>query len=67
MVKIGRQKNRPNTFVSPAPVGWRTLAEKVYSILWKNVYEFNIYIPYLDGTTYRTSGFCDGLVKFVDH
>ena len=30
MVKIGRQKNRPNTFVSPAPVGWRTLAEKVY-------------------------------------
>ena len=30
MVKIGRQKNRPNTLVSPAPVGWRTLAEKVY-------------------------------------
>ena len=30
MVKIGRQKNRPNTFVSPAPVGWRKLAEKVY-------------------------------------
>ena len=22
--------NRPNTLVSPAPVGWRTLAEKVY-------------------------------------
>ena len=30
MVKIGRQKTRPNTLVSPAPVGWRTLAEKVY-------------------------------------
>ena len=30
MVKIGRQQNRPNTLVSPAPVGWRTLAEKVY-------------------------------------
>ena len=30
MVKIGRQKNQPNTLVSPAPVGWRTLAEKVY-------------------------------------
>ena len=30
MVKIGRQKSRPNTLVSPAPVGWRTLAEKVY-------------------------------------
>ena len=33
MVKIGRQKNRPNTLVSPAPVGWRTLAEKVYCCL----------------------------------
>ena len=32
MVKIGRQKNRPGTLVSPAPVGWRTLAEKVYCI-----------------------------------
>ena len=32
MVKIGRQKNRPNTLVSPATVGWRTLAEKVYYI-----------------------------------
>ena len=30
MVKIGRQKNRPNTLVSPAPVRWRTLAVKVY-------------------------------------
>ena len=33
MVKIGRQKNRPNTLVSPAPVGWRTLAEKVYCLV----------------------------------
>ena len=33
MVKIGRQKTRPNTLVSPAPVGWRTLAEKVYCLL----------------------------------
>ena len=32
MVKIGRQKNRPNTLVYPAPVGRRTLAEKVYSV-----------------------------------
>ena len=32
MVKIGRQKNRPNTLVSPAPVRWRTLAEKVYYV-----------------------------------
>ena len=28
MVKIGRQKNRPNTLVSAASVRWRTLAEK---------------------------------------
>ena len=32
MVKIGRQKNRPNTLVSAASVRWRTLAEKVYSV-----------------------------------
>ena len=30
MVKIGRQKTRPNTLVSAASVRWRTLAEKVY-------------------------------------
>ena len=30
MVKIGRQKTRPNTLVSVASVRWRTLAEKVY-------------------------------------
>ena len=57
MVKIGRQKNRLNTLVSPAPVGWRTLAEKVY---------------YTDGTdrdiyvTYQTS--CFGtMVHFVSN
>ena len=33
MVKIGRQKNRPNTLVSAATVRWRTLAEKVYCII----------------------------------
>ena len=32
MVKIGRQKNRPNTLVSAASVRWRTLAEKVYYV-----------------------------------
>ena len=32
MVKIGRQKNRPNTLVSASSVRWRTLAEKVYCI-----------------------------------
>ena len=37
MVKIGRQKNRPNTLVSPAPVGWRTLAEKVYCYEFVNL------------------------------
>ena len=31
MVKIGRQKTRPNTLVSASSVRWRTLAEKVYS------------------------------------
>ena len=30
MVKIGRQKNRPNTLVSASSVRRRTLAEKVY-------------------------------------
>ena len=30
MVKIGRQKNRPNTVVSASSVRRRTLAEKVY-------------------------------------
>ena len=32
MVKIGRQKSRPNTLVSAASVRWRTLAEKVYYV-----------------------------------
>ena len=32
MVKIGRQKNLPNTLVSAASVRWRMLAEKVYSL-----------------------------------
>ena len=36
MVKIGRQKTWPNTLVSPAPVGWRTLAEKVYCMVTCN-------------------------------
>ena len=30
MVKIGRQKSRPNTLVSASSVRWRTLAENVY-------------------------------------
>ena len=42
MVKIGRQKNRPNTLVSAASVRWRTLAEKVYCAT-KNL----VLLPYL--------------------
>ena len=34
MVKIGRKKSRPNTLVSAASVRWRTLAEKVYCIVF---------------------------------
>ena len=37
MVKIGRQKNRPNTLVSAAFVRGRTLAEKVYYFLLSRV------------------------------
>ena len=49
MVKIGRQKTRPNrpTLVSPAPVGWRTLAEKVYYML---IRKFKL--CYIFGQTY---------------
>ena len=32
MVKIGREKTRPNTLVSAASVRGRTLADKVYSV-----------------------------------
>ena len=34
MVKIGRKQTRPNTLVSFASVRWRTLAEKVYWLLF---------------------------------
>ena len=45
MVKIGRQKNRPNTLVSAASVRWRTLAEKVYySILKKKNLDYDFTI-----------------------
>ena len=39
MVKIGREKSRPNTLVSAASVRGRTLADKVYSTVMTYVQE----------------------------
>ena len=50
MVKIGREKNRPNTLVSAASVRGRTLADKVCCLL---VFKFIMALQNTPNITFR--------------